>query len=76
MYDLNNVRVGLKNCGISHTMVWEITQSRRVNMRRVLIADDVANMRWILERALSKAGYEVETVEDGQLALDRSNAKG
>lgn len=44
-------------------------------MRRVLIADDVANMRWILERALSKAGYEVETVEDGQLALDRALAE-
>jgi|SRR5680860_59355 len=41
-------------------------------MRRVLIADDEANMRWILERALSKAGYDVETVEDGQLALDRA----
>ncbi|GAB6155960.1 sigma-54 dependent transcriptional regulator [Desulfosporosinus burensis] len=41
-------------------------------MRRVLIADDEANMRWVLERALSKAGYDVETVEDGQLALDRA----
>lgn len=41
-------------------------------MRRVLIADDEANMRWVLERALSKAGYEVETAEDGQLALDRA----
>ena len=38
-------------------------------MRRVLIADDEVNMRWVLERALSKAGYDVETVEDGQLAL-------
>ena len=44
-------------------------------MRRVLIADDEANMRWILERALSKAGYDVETVEDGQLALDRALAE-
>ena len=44
-------------------------------MRRVLIADDEANMRWVLERALTKAGYEVETVEDGQLALDRALAE-
>ena len=44
-------------------------------MRRILVADDEANMRWVLERALTKAGYEVETVEDGQLALDRSLAE-
>ena len=41
-------------------------------MRRILVADDEANMRWVLERALTKAGYEVETVEDGQLALERA----
>ncbi len=44
-------------------------------MRRILIADDEANMRWVLERALSKAGYEVETTEDGQLALERALAE-
>ncbi|WP_040411848.1 sigma-54 dependent transcriptional regulator [Desulfosporosinus sp. OT] len=44
-------------------------------MRRILVADDEANMRWVLERALTKAGYEVETVEDGQLALDRALAE-
>ena len=41
-------------------------------MRKVLIADDEANMRWVLERALSNEGYDVETAEDGQLALDRA----
>ena len=41
-------------------------------MRRILVADDEANMRWVLERALTKAGYDVETVGDGQLALDRA----
>ncbi|MCO1603426.1 sigma-54-dependent transcriptional regulator [Desulfosporosinus nitroreducens] len=41
-------------------------------MRRVLIADDEANMRWVLERALSKVGYDVETAEDGKSALDRA----
>ena len=44
-------------------------------MRRILVADDEANMRWVLERALTKAGYEVETVEDGQLAIDRALAE-
>ena len=44
-------------------------------MRRILVADDEANMRWVLERALTKAGYDVETVEDGQLALDRALAE-
>lgn len=44
-------------------------------VRRILVADDEANMRWVLERALTKAGYEVETVEDGQLALDRALAE-
>ncbi|MHB8074078.1 sigma-54-dependent transcriptional regulator [Desulfosporosinus fructosivorans] len=44
-------------------------------MRKILIADDEANMRWVLERALSKAGYEVETAEDGKLALERALAE-
>jgi Response regulator containing CheY-like receiver, AAA-type ATPase, and DNA-binding domains len=29
-------------------------------LRRILVAEDEANMRWVLERALTKAGYEVE----------------
>lgn len=44
-------------------------------MRKVLIADDETNMRWVLERALTKAGYDVETAEDGQLALERAAAE-
>ena len=44
-------------------------------MRRILVADDEANMRWVLERALTKAGYDVETVGDGQVALDRALAE-
>jgi len=61
-------------------MVWNIL-NRKIslkgveNVRRILVADDEANMRWVLERALTKAGYEVETVEDGQLALDRALAE-
>ena len=44
-------------------------------MRRILIADDEANMRWVLERTLSKAGYDVETAEDGQFAFDQALAE-
>ncbi|SHH16847.1 response regulator [Desulfosporosinus lacus] len=44
-------------------------------MRKVLIADDLVNMRWVFERALSKAGYHVETAEDGQVAVDRALAE-
>jgi len=32
-------------------------------------------MRWVLERALSKAGYDIEIAEDGQIALDRALAE-
>lgn len=38
---------------------------------RVLIADDNADMREYLARLLGAAGYRVETVNDGQAALDR-----
>ena len=41
-------------------------------MRRILVADDEVNMRWVLERALTKVGYEVETVEDGQFAVEQA----
>ena len=44
-------------------------------MRRILVADDEVNMRWVLERALKKAGYDVETAEDGQFALERALAE-
>lgn len=39
---------------------------------RILVADDETNMRWALQRALSKAGYEVETAEDGQSAVEKA----
>lgn len=39
-------------------------------MKRVLIVDDEANMRWALDKALSKVGYEVLTAENGQAALE------
>jgi PAS domain S-box-containing protein len=42
---------------------------------RVLVADDNADMREYLVRLLRTAGYEVEAVNDGQLALERVRAE-
>ena len=36
---------------------------------RILIADDEESMRWVLERALHREGYEVTAVADGEAAL-------
>src|ERR1700757_2549613 len=38
-------------------------------LRRVLIVDDDADIRLLLEELLRGAGYEVETAEDGRAAL-------
>jgi two-component system cell cycle response regulator CpdR len=40
-------------------------------MARILLAEDDDNMRRFLERALERAGYEVEAVGDGADALER-----
>lgn len=37
---------------------------------RILIADDEKNMRWALEKALSKEGYIIITASDGKSALE------
>jgi two-component system nitrogen regulation response regulator GlnG len=36
---------------------------------RVLIADDEDSLRWVLEKSLRQAGYEVTAVKDGSSAL-------
>jgi len=36
---------------------------------RILIADDEDSLRWVLEKGLRGAGYEVTSVEDGDSAL-------
>ena len=36
---------------------------------RVLIADDEDNLRWVLEKGLRQAGYEVTSVRDGLAAV-------
>lgn len=40
-------------------------------MRRILLAEDDESMRGFLERALSKAGYEVVAFENGEDAYNR-----
>jgi DNA-binding NtrC family response regulator len=39
--------------------------------KRVLIADDEKNMRWVLSEALAAEGYEVIEAADGMELLDR-----
>ena len=41
---------------------------------RVLVADDDADIRRVAARILSGAGYRVETVQDGNEALERSGS--
>jgi PAS domain S-box-containing protein len=41
---------------------------------RVLVMDDVASIRRLLERSLSDLGYEVDSVADGQAAIDAYRA--
>ena len=36
---------------------------------RILIADDEDSLRWVLEKGLSQAGYDVKGVKDGDSAL-------
>ena len=36
---------------------------------RILIADDEDSLRWVLEKGLRQAGYEVSAVKDGESAL-------
>ena len=38
---------------------------------KILIADDEAVSRRLLEKILSRAGYEVSAVENGKLAVDQ-----
>ena len=38
--------------------------------KKILIADDEFLIRWSLKEALSKEGYDVKAVEDGEKALE------
>ncbi|MGE5653987.1 MAG: sigma-54-dependent transcriptional regulator [Bacillota bacterium] len=39
--------------------------------KRILVVDDERNMRWALQKALTKEGYLVDLAEDGLAALQR-----
>jgi two-component system nitrogen regulation response regulator GlnG len=40
----------------------------------ILIADDEESLRWVLERGLRQAGYEVTAVSDGEAAIEAFEA--
>jgi CheY-like chemotaxis protein/HPt (histidine-containing phosphotransfer) domain-containing protein len=44
----------------------------RLRGHRVLAADDGPGNRYVMQRALSRAGIHAEVVEDGRLAVDRA----
>ncbi|SCF22715.1 SpoIIE family protein phosphatase [Micromonospora chokoriensis] len=53
---------------------WETTTDVQPNSARILVADDNADMREYLSRLLRAAGYRVEAVTDGHLALQAARA--
>ncbi|MEV1155186.1 SpoIIE family protein phosphatase [Micromonospora chokoriensis] len=53
---------------------WETTADVRPGSARILVADDNADMREYLSRLLRAAGYRVESVDDGRLALQAARA--
>lgn len=64
---------------IVHTPVHsgEIMTSSKQNIhspsthkQRILVMDDEINIRLMLDKILSRLGYEVETVENGELAIE------
>jgi two-component system, NtrC family, nitrogen regulation response regulator GlnG len=42
---------------------------------KILLADDEDGVRWVLEKGLREAGYEVTSVGDGEAALRRAEAE-
>jgi DNA-binding NtrC family response regulator len=46
-----------------------VEEAERTVAKRVLIADDEKNMRWVLDETLSKEGYEVSQAANGKEAL-------
>src|SRR5256885_3010506 len=42
---------------------------------RILVADDEDSLRWVLEKGLRQAGYEVTSVKDGASALKAFEAE-
>ena len=46
-----------------------MNNSASTRQNRILVVDDDANLRWVLQTQLEDAGYEVATAGDGQAAL-------
>src|SRR5256712_6470296 len=44
-------------------------------MPKILVADDEDGVRWVLEKGLREAGYEVTSVKDGESALRHAEAE-
>src|SRR5512137_1236967 len=45
-------------------------------IKRILVADDEESIRWVLSKALSKQGYQVDLAVNGQQALEMGRQKG
>jgi two-component system nitrogen regulation response regulator GlnG len=46
-----------------------------MSIKRILVADDEESIRWVLSKALSKQGYQVDLASNGQQALEMSRDK-
>jgi len=44
-------------------------------IKRILVADDEESIRWVLSKALSKQGYQVDLASNGQQALEMGRQK-
>jgi two-component system nitrogen regulation response regulator GlnG len=44
-------------------------------IKRILVADDEESIRWVLSKALSKQGYQVDLATNGQQALEMGQQK-
>jgi two-component system nitrogen regulation response regulator GlnG len=46
-----------------------------MTIKRILVADDEESIRWVLSKALSKQGYQVDLANNGQQALEMIRQK-
>jgi two-component system nitrogen regulation response regulator GlnG len=44
-------------------------------IKRILVADDEESIRWVLSKALSKQGYQVDLASNGEQALEMGRQK-
>lgn len=60
----------LRDAGAALDLPSTTTQDLAIEPRRVIVADDNADLRGYIARLVAERGYEVEAVADGQAALD------